>query len=147
MNAQLPLRGSDPWGSGAFGAPRGNHAHEGVDFACWPGTFINAICGGVVTKIGYPYGSGRGAVHGRDPYRYIEVRHDDDHVVRYFYVKPNLMEGEEIEAGEVIGWAQDLWRRFPPKPGNIMTPHVHIEVRDPDGELIDPLDYLVMVTG
>ena len=54
--------------------------------------------------------------------------------VKGFYVTldPSLV-GSQVAAGDVLGPAQDLTPRY---PGN--SNHVHIEIRDANGVLVDP---------
>jgi len=120
INAVLPLRGHDAWGDGSFGAPRGNHTHRGIDFACYPETLICAVCDGEVTKIGYPYADDL-------KYRYVQVTSGSGMKHRYFYVTPMAVVGEVIFAGDVIGASQNIAARYstPEKP---MKNHVHYEI-------------------
>ncbi len=57
----------DTWGSGHFGASRGERTHIGIDYACSPGSQILAPCIGEVTKLGYPYSNDLS-------FRYVEIR-------------------------------------------------------------------------
>lgn len=140
-----PDRGVDPWGSGDFGAPRGAgaYAHEGHDVAAWPGSEVMPIAAGRVTKVGFVYTDGTGDYRSPNPYRYIEVKGWDDHAIRYFYVRPlrTVEKGTTVDPDRPMGVVQDLWRRFPPTTEKIMVPHVHIEIRDRRGSLIDPKEY------
>lgn len=133
-----PHRGQDKWGSGAFGASRGSRTHEGLDVAVWPGSMVLSIVPGLVADLGYAYTSGVGNFNDSDPFRIITMVGPEGYEIRYFYVMPVVEVGDEIEEGGRLGFAQNLWRRYPPEKDKIMTPHVHIEIRDPDGNLIDP---------
>lgn len=139
-----PTRGSDPWGAGHFGAPRGKHTHEGWDVAAWPGSVVRAMVAARIVRIGYCYASGVGGIEGRDPYRLIEMNDQDGNVLKLLYVKPleDIRPEVEVARTEPIGVVQNLWRRFPPTDDKIMTPHIHIEVRTADGRLVDPQEYL-----
>lgn len=107
--------------------------------AVWPGSMVLAMFAGVVADIGYAYAEGTGSWDDADPYRIITVSGPDGYQIRYFYVMPVVEEGDEVHEGGRLGFAQDLWRRYPPKPPDkIMTPHVHITILDPDGNLVDP---------
>jgi murein DD-endopeptidase MepM/ murein hydrolase activator NlpD len=125
-------RPDDPHGSGAYGASRGNRKHNGVDYAALPNSQALSSTRGKVTKIGYPYDP-------NDPkkgtFRYVEVT-TDGYRIRYFYVYPLVMLGENVEIGEVIGSVQDLRSVY-----RKITPHIHLEVKDEYGEFVDPREY------
>ncbi|MBL8549324.1 MAG: M23 family metallopeptidase [Hyphomonadaceae bacterium] len=123
------LRGNDIYGSGRFLAGR-DHArrkHMGTDFTATPGDPVRAPISGVVTLIG--------AAYGNDPYlRFIEVVSRERKLnVRLFYVQPGVAVGKEVKAGDIIGAAQSLDRRYP-----LITNHVHVEMRNSAGRFLDP---------
>ena len=130
MRAILPLRKNDAWGSGAYGAPRGNRTHNGIDFETVAGMMILSDIVGVVTKLGYPYADAL-------EYRYVQVTDKDGYDVRYFYVDPIVRVGDEVNDDTIIGVAQDLHVKFDEN----MTQHVHFEVKK-EGQYQDPLEYL-----
>lgn len=137
MKVTAPLRASDKWGSGWYGAPRGGRAHNGVDVACFKGSIIHSNVSGKVTKIGYPYPPS-------DPkkghYRYVEVEAADNWKHRTFYIDPLVQVGDYVTKGDKIGKSQgltDLW------PG--MTDHVHYEIKvlkDGKWTYIDPTNHV-----
>jgi len=129
MRVICPVRQSDQHGAGYFGAPRGDRKHNGIDYACAPGSLVLACEGGNITKLGYPYGDDLS-------YRYVEITDDQGCRARYFYVEPMVAEGERVSAGAVIGLSQSLDRRY-----RGITEHVHFEVIHPDRGFIDPSDY------
>lgn len=57
--------------------------------------------------------------------------------VRYFYVSPRVLVGDIIHEGTVLGIMQDLGKRHP----NI-TPHFHLEIKDKQGNYLDPKEYI-----
>lgn len=122
-----PQRGLDSHGSGAYHASRGSRTHNGIDFAAQPKSYVHACVGGTVTKLGYPYADDLG-------YRYVQVTDTDGNDWRYFYVKPSVIEGDTINADDIIGIVQDLNPRY-----RDITPHIHLEIRDSDGQFINPL--------
>lgn len=124
IKAKAQKRGVDPQGSGAFGAPRRDHTHHGIDYACEPGSAVFSPVIGVVTKLGYPY------AHDLS-FRYVEVTTEDGLRHRVFYVFPTVMIGETVGQDSVIGFSQRL-------PYRGMTQHVHYEVMDIEGKYIDP---------
>jgi murein DD-endopeptidase MepM/ murein hydrolase activator NlpD len=128
-----PLRGFDAQGSGAFGAPRGERTHSGIDFACIKGSKILSVCAGKVTKLGYPYNPSDQL---RGHLRYVQVTDIDGRDVRYFYINPSVEVGDKVSTDDVLGISQDLSRIY-----NGITPHFHFEVKE-NGSIINPNDYL-----
>ena len=128
----LPKRDTDEWGSGAFGASRGKRTHKGIDYACYPDTVILSPVGGVVTKLGYPYGDDLS-------FRYVEITDDQGLKHRLFYVEPGCEPGDEIESGDIIGTAQDIAGRYS-KPDKVMKNHIHYEILEND-EPINPDEF------
>jgi murein DD-endopeptidase MepM/ murein hydrolase activator NlpD len=122
-------RGCDRKGCGHFGAPRGDHLHQGADYAVEPGQPIVAPLAGEVTEVGYPYGDDLS-------YRYIEIA-NGAYVVRVFYVAPasSVIVRVRVRFGEIIGLQQPLGRRYPG-----ITEHVHIKVRY-RGRIVDPMSF------
>lgn len=127
ITAKLKKRGVDDWGSGEFGASRGDRTHNGIDYACEPGTEVCAPVSGVVSKFGYCY---------RDDlsFRYVQIADSLGWAHRVFYVEPreDLEIGDRVEHGEIIGKSQKLGDRYPG-----ITEHVHYEIKC-DGVFIDP---------
>ena len=124
------MREPDAYGEGHYGASRGKRTHKGRDEAAYPGMYLLSKTRGKVTKLGYPYGDDLF-------YRYVEVTDEKDHKIRYFYIEPMVSVGEEVHGGTVLGCVQDLDKRY-----KGITPHVHVEVKDPKGRFIEPKRYL-----
>lgn len=122
-------RGTDRWGQGHFGAPRGDRKHEGVDYALPIGATVLALTAGRVTRTGYAYGDDMS-------YRYVEMTDRHQHRLRYFYVDPTVKVNDNVLPGDPLGRVQDLTRRYAG-----ITPHVHFEVYEPGGDRIDPAEY------
>lgn len=109
---------SDPAGSGLYGAPRGSRCHRGLDLLCMPGQVVTAPCDGRIVRRARPYA-------------------DDAHLsglllsgprlaVKLFYLQPYAqLIGSGVRAGDAIGIAQDVTRRYPHQG---MRPHIHMEV-------------------
>lgn len=55
-----------------------------------------------------------------------------------FYMIPDVSVGTPIKAGDPVGTAQDVSKKYPPNEVGTMTPHIHVEVRNKKGDLIDP---------
>jgi hypothetical protein len=100
----------------------------GVDYACYPGTQIHCVYGGEVINLGYPYGDDLS-------YRYVRIKDDKGALQSYFYVHPTVPLGAVVTAGSMIGFSQNLERRYK----NIKN-HVHYSV-SVDGVYVDPEQY------
>ena len=131
ITGTLPKRMNDPWGSGEFGAPRGNRTHKGIDYACYPRTEIQTPVSGTVTKLGYPYGDNL-------KFRYVEVTADDGMRHRLFYVEPDIKRGAEVSAGDIVGISQDISSRYRDESKPAMINHVHYEILDDAGDPVNP---------
>jgi murein DD-endopeptidase MepM/ murein hydrolase activator NlpD len=131
--AGLPIR-SDSWGSGEFAAPRSNRfgRHLGIDYACYPGTVINSLTEGVVSKIGFPYAN--------EEYRYVEVRDSGGFHHRYFYITPSVKKGDVVRVGDKIGTSQDIAGRYQSKKRDPMDNHVHYEILNRERDKHNPLN-------
>lgn len=134
----LPERGTDAWGDGSFGASRGDRTHKGIDYESIPGDVVLSPCKGQVTKLGYPY-----AVKASDPitYRYVEVTDYKGYKHRCFYVEPSIGLGLHIDMHTVIGVAQDIAGKYSTED-RVMKNHVHYEILDPDGNPVNPMEYV-----
>lgn len=121
----LRLRGNDPTGYGHFGASRGKRKHNGTDYCTEPNEPIFAPIDGKI-RIGYPYQSSK-------QMKLIEISQEDISV-KIMYVAPIVKNGQNVQAGDLIGYAQNIaqyWR------SDKMKNHIHVEIRQ-KGELIDP---------
>lgn len=104
--------------------------HTGVDIAAKQGTPIHSIAGGVVKSAGKRGGYGN----------MVEIEHPDGHVTRYAHahelkVKP----GQRVMRGDTIATVGST--------GKSTGPHLHFEVRDPDGKPVDPMKQMANVGG
>ena len=131
MRESYCVRGKDCHGYGHFGAPRGGRMHNGIDVLAYPNQEVVALSDGLVTKIGYAYSDDLS-------YRYVQVE-VGPYNQRYFYVDPNgfVGVGDKVKCGDVLGVVQDLCCRY----GGIES-HIHFEVKDSKGGVIDPNKYL-----
>ena len=132
-----------------FGACRDGcrREHHGVDLMTygWKGLPVVAAHDGVVTKINPDVGNGGCAVRidGDDGWqtRYLHMNNDmpgTDNARGGFAhcIVPDLAVGGRVEEGQLIGWVGDS--------GNAegTAPHVHFEIRTPNGLPIDPYESL-----
>lgn len=122
---EMPDRKCDGHGCGHYLASRGTRKHRGIDKDCRPKTPVHSPLAGTVTKIGYPYADDLS-------YRYVEIS-DQGYQFRVFYVEPMVEQGQKVSKNTIIGEAQDLRDRY-----SGITPHVHLEIKNADGEFIDP---------
>lgn len=133
----LPLRGSDGFGYGHFGAPRSNgRTHNGTDFSCNPGDLILSPISGKITKKGVP--------HYNEAYRYIQITDSAGLRHRVFYVQiiHDLFEmNAEVFEGDPIGVAQNISKKYD-TDNRKMINHIHYEIINTKGEPINPLDFL-----
>lgn len=123
-----------------FGAARdgGRRHHLGTDIAAAKLQPVVAVASGTVTRV-----AGDSGISG---YR-IHLRHDDGWHSLYIHlnndtagtddgnglgIRADLVVGDEVDAGQILGWNGDS--------GNAegTVPHLHFELRGPDGEPIDP---------
>jgi murein DD-endopeptidase MepM/ murein hydrolase activator NlpD len=130
----LKPRGIDAWGDGSFKAPRGKRTHKGIDYHSEVNDAVYSPVEGRVTKLGYPY---KPRPDDRIIYRYVEVTEPNGTRHRVFYIEPAVGNGIFVDTDTIIGLAQDIQDRYT-KPGKVMKNHVHYEIIDKDGNLIDP---------
>lgn len=133
------IRGCNSSGCGDFGASRGGRVHNGVDIEAAPGTNIMAPFDGVLLRKGYRiYSDSRPALIG------IEIKSDSDYMSKLFYVTTSLPVGHRFKAGDVIAQVQNM-KQYYSNPE--MPNHVHQELRDPDGNLVDFTNWFSTPTG
>ena len=107
--------------SGKYWARR----HTGQDFAAPVGTPIYASRGGVVSIESNSWAG-----------RLITVTRPDGSADRYAHTSKQLVEdGDIVEAGQEIALIGS--------EGNVTGPHLHFEIIQPDGEMVDPLPLLL----
>ena len=126
MIGKLPMRGTDKYGSGEFGASRGEREHKGIDLACYPDTEILSPVSGVVSKLGYPYKDDLN-------FMYVQITVSGGTFHRVFYIIPAVSLGDVVDNMTVIGLSQDLTQRYPG-----ITNHVHYEIKTGTKEYLLP---------
>ncbi|HYJ67796.1 MAG TPA: M23 family metallopeptidase [Nocardioidaceae bacterium] len=104
--------------------------HTGLDFSAPSGTAIVSVAHGVVSDVGWD-----------DAYGYkTEITLDNGWTIWYCHQTSYVVsEGEEVDPGQLIGYVGAT--------GNVTGPHLHLEVRVPDGsedgQDVDPYEALV----
>ncbi|HSJ34104.1 MAG TPA: M23 family metallopeptidase [Acidimicrobiia bacterium] len=131
-----------------FGVPRdgGARHHLGNDVAASHLQPVVAVAGGTISRIAGDHGISGNRIH---------IRHDDGWSTLYIHLnndtagtddgngtgmRPDLSEGDRVEAGEVIGWNGDSGNA----EGTVY--HLHFELRDPSGTAVDPAASLAAAT-
>jgi hypothetical protein len=146
----FPVQGGDYYYSDTFGDPRGaGRVHEGQDIMTFgvKGLPVVAAASGIVGWMHDEQGGNCCA---------LEIEHDDGWSTVYIHlnndtqnpdgsytdddqgygIAPGIVQGASVEAGQLIGWVGDS--------GNAkgVAPHLHFELRDPNGVAVNPYDSL-----
>lgn len=131
--------------SDTYGASRsGGRGHRGTDLMTEKMTEVYALADGTVTKIGTSPRAGRYVMvehaEGWESY-YIHLNNDnldtdDGDAPWHLTIAPGLDEGNDVVAGQLIGWAGDS--------GNAEwgSPHTHFELLH-EGQNLNPYGVLV----
>lgn len=141
------LRGNDKFGSGAFKAPRLHHKgkckwHQGLDIKVKEGQSIHAPFDIDFLRMAYPY------TDTENPNRMKGAKYRfEDGTMKIFYMQPIIREHAPFLKGEIIGFAQNIAKKYSykdKKTGKIykMINHIHLEIRKKDGTLINPETYV-----
>src|SRR3990167_6722305 len=128
-----------------FGAPRSGHTHEGNDLLGSKGLPLIAAVDGTIRYVAWPepdYGY-YVSITDKDGYRYVYIHinndtpgTDDGNGGGINAYAPYVESSYPVKAGQLIGWMGDS--------GNAesTTPHLHFEIRTPDGEAFSPYNSL-----
>lgn len=145
----FPVIGSVRY-SNDFGAPRsGGRTHEGNDLLGFKGQQLISAVDGTIRYVAYPEPYWGYSITLRDTegytYNYYHVNDDtpgtDDGLGGGMHAyAPDADDGRPVVAGQLIGYMGDS--------GNAesTTPHLHFEIRRPDGTPINPYDSLNAAT-
>jgi murein DD-endopeptidase MepM/ murein hydrolase activator NlpD len=123
---------SDTSGDGRFQASRSNGArtHDGVDLLVREGQPIYAPFDAVVVRKSYPYKTDM-------RWEGLLLRRGDGLEVKVFYMTPSVSAGTMVKAGQKIGTAQSIKKKY----GGSMRDHTHVEVWV-SGKAIDPTPFI-----
>lgn len=145
----LKKRGIDDWGDGAFGAPRGTYksgskkgqkkTHKGEDLETIVDEEVFSPVKGSVTKLGYPYTPKPGE---KTTFRYVEVTDYKGNRHRVFYIDPSVGMEQHVDTTTVIGLAQDISGKFHNPKKRPMINHLHYEIFDANGDLLNPEEFI-----
>ncbi len=118
-----PTRFDDSFGDARLSGTSESHWHEGCDVMAATGTPLVAVEDGVLTSYG-----------GSDPLGGLSLFLKGTSGYSYYYAHlsafvPGLAQGDTVTAGQVIG--------FVGSTGDAQAPHVHFEIHDPGGQVLD----------
>ena len=102
------------------------NGHRGIDVTAAAGTPIMSVHGGKIMEQQYHYSWGY----------YILIQNTDNTKTRYAHMsrfKEGLNEGSEVKAGQVIGYVGST--------GNSTGNHLHLEMYNTSGQLVNPRSY------
>ncbi len=121
--AEGPTRFVDSFGDARLSGTSEQHWHEGCDVMAAMGTPLVAVEDGVLTSYG-----------GSDPLGGLSIFLKGTSGYSYYYAHlsafaPGLAQGDTVTAGQLIG--------FVGQTGDALAPHVHFEIHDPDGQVLD----------
>ncbi len=125
---------NDGWGNGKFGARRKRtdgtrYTHQGTDYIVSPGQELYMPYTSTYARPAYPHTDSKtfsGAL-------FVSERVD----FKILYFRSTVQVGQTISAGQVIGIAQDISKRYGcSSSGDYMVPHIHFEIKRLDPELI-----------
>ncbi|MCR5632801.1 MAG: peptidoglycan DD-metalloendopeptidase family protein [Eubacterium sp.] len=100
--------------------------HQGVDIAAEEGTAIASLYDGTVEEVGSNEEEGN----------YIIIKNEKGCTVKYSHLKdvPNVTKGDKVSSDKEVGKVGST--------GKSTGPHVHIELTDENGTLIDPMSII-----
>ncbi|MCC7356738.1 MAG: M23 family metallopeptidase [Candidatus Doudnabacteria bacterium] len=132
---------SDDFGDGRSGG----RTHEGNDIfgkKMWP---LVAAVDGTISTVVYPQATWGYSVTIRDAdgyrYNYLHINNDnpgtdDGQGGGFFAYAPDVMRGNKVVKGQLIGWMGDSGN------AETTTAHLHFEIRTPDGQPFSPYQSL-----
>lgn len=150
-NIEFPVNGPNTFRND-FGEPRGGgtRKHQGNDIIALKMTPLVSTVDGKVLYVVSPQASWGYEIVIADSegyqYDYLHVNNDnpgtDDGLGGETHAyAPGITSGVSVSKGQLIGWVGDS--------GNAenTVPHVHFEIHDPQGGIVNPYDSLIVATG
>ncbi len=136
------IRHHDHFGSGEYGASRGNRKHKGLDIISNKGGKVFSPMDGKIKRTFHPYSNKCRFLMG------VEIVGEgeySDYKMKLMYVDldDNVDIGDTVNKGDVVATQQDLLECYPPRNGKSMTNHIHFEVYE-NGKNINPEKIIVM---
>lgn len=128
------IRGKDAGGNGAFGSSRIGHIHQGIDIIAKPKQDVKAPFDMEFVRQTYPYKDDKRYLGGVYKINSPEFKGE----MKIFYMQP-LNKSKSIKKGDKIGEVQDIVAKYKTKG---MNNHVHLELRDNEGKLLNPTEYV-----
>lgn len=131
--------------SNDFDSPRNNGPHHATDIIAAKMQQIVSATDGVITYVGYPQPSWGYMISIKDAenytYNYIHINNDtpgtdDGNGGPMLAYAADIKQGNKVVAGQHIAWVGDS--------GNAEStvPHLHFEIVDPNGNAVNPYEYL-----
>lgn len=113
------IRKSDLWGSGAFGASRGNRPHLGIDLIYSPDEQVRAPFKLKIDRVSFPY-----ATSDYSGIAFTASSGDTMYDGRMWYFEPDInLIGKTVRKGQVIGTAQQINKKY-----SGMINHLHLQL-------------------
>ena len=135
------LRGKDVFGSGAFRSSRSKHKgvkyHQGLDIKTNVDQPILAPFDLLFKRLAYPYLTSAGVVDKK--WKGGLYKHEDG-TLKIFYMNP-IINKLNFKQGDVLGYAQDIAGKYS-SANKKMINHIHLEMRDSKGKLLNPTNYV-----
>lgn len=114
------VRKSDNWGSGQFGASRGNRPHLGIDLNYSPDEQVRAPFPMSIYRVSNPY-----STSSYSGIAFAASSNNIDYDGRLWYFEPNDdIIGKTVRKGQVIGYAQQINEKYPG-----MINHLHLQLQ------------------
>ena len=149
----FPVEGDDHWYEDWFWADRTHGTHHSQDIMAPKMTPVLAVASGTVTWINWSQDP-----NDLNPERCctIVITHDDGWESWYIHlnndtpgtddgegwgIAPDIELGMHVDAGQLIGWLGDSGS------AEETPPHLHFELYDPEGVLVNPYDALLAAEG